>query len=117
MNRSKAARPKGTTARLAKRPARYLDLLAIQQGDLILTGTTDRVSDIIAKHTGGPFSHVAIVRSVAQRFEALGDGVGLTNHQVDRFELRHGRLRALMRIEEPHCMIIRHRAATIDDNS
>jgi hypothetical protein len=102
----------GTKAKKAK-PTRYLDLLTLRRGDLILTGKDDRESRLIARQSGtGPFSHVAIVRSFAQRFEALGDGVGLTNHQVDRLERRDGRLCALMAIEEAHCLVLRHRRAT-----
>ena len=76
----------------SSRQDRYIDLLSLRRGDLILTGESDRESRMIASQTGGPFSHVAIVRSFAQRFEALGDGVGLTNHRVDRFEMRGQRL-------------------------
>jgi hypothetical protein len=103
---------KGTNV---SRPARFLDLLSLKRGDLILSGDTDRESRMIASQTGGPFSHVAIVRSFAQRFEALGDGVGLTNHSVDRFEQRAGRLCALMRIDEAHCLVLRHKRAADED--
>jgi hypothetical protein len=99
----------------SSRPARFLDLLSLQRGDLILTGDTDRESVLIAGQTGGPFSHVAIVRSFAQRFEALGDGVGLTNHSVDRFEQRGKRLCALMRIDEAYCLVLRHKQAAEED--
>jgi hypothetical protein len=99
------------------RPARYLDLLALRRGDLILSGYPSRESRLIARQTDGPFSHVAIVRSFAQRFEALGDGVGLTNHRVDRLERRDGRLCALMRMDESVCLVLRHRAAVEDDEA
>jgi hypothetical protein len=107
----------GRRSQRSSRPTRYLDLLSLRRGDLILTGDTDRESRLIAKQTGGPFSHVAIVRSFAQRFEALGDGVGLTNHKVDRLERRGDRLCALMAIDEAHCLVLRHRRAAEEDEA
>jgi hypothetical protein len=101
----------------SSRQDRYIDLLSLRRGDLILTGESDRESRMIASQTGGPFSHVAIVRSFAQRFEALGDGVGLTNHRVDRFEMRGQRLCALMRIDEAHCLVLRHKQSDKEDEA
>jgi hypothetical protein len=100
----------------AARSARYLDLLALSPGDLILSRGSDPVSKVLASQSDGPFSHVAIVRSFAQRFEALEDGVGLTNHRADRMERRDGRLRVLMRVEDEECLVLRHRDAVVDDD-
>src|SRR4051812_9778304 len=95
--------------------ARYLDLLALNKGDLILSRGSDRVSKIIARQSDGPFSHVAIVRGMTQRIEALDDGVGLTNHKVDRIEKRGGRLRLMMKVEDDECLVLRHKGATLED--
>lgn len=94
---------------------KFLKITALRPGDMIISYGGGKFSKLIATATKGPFSHAAIVRNYMQRVEALDDGVGLTNHRIDRVEWHGSDYRLLMKISEVPTVVLRHEAAATDD--
>lgn len=91
---------------------KYLVINRLLPGDLVLSYGGGKQSKWIASSTNGPFSHAAIVRNYMQRVEALDDGVGLTNHRIDRVEWQaDGTYALLMRLTEHPTVVLRHERA------
>jgi hypothetical protein len=94
---------------------KFLKITALRPGDVILSYGGGKISKLIATATKGPFSHAAIVRNYMQRVEALDDGVGLTNHRLDRVEWHGSDCTLLMKISEAPTVVLRHREAVTDN--
>lgn len=93
---------------------KFLKITALRPGDVILSYGGGKISKLIATATKGPFSHAAIVRNYMQRVEALDDGVGLSNHRIDRVEWHGSNCVLLMKISEAPTVVLRHEAAVMD---
>lgn len=56
----------------------FLQLRKLRPGDIMLTTSFHWASNMIARFTGGPYSHVALVTTPISLFESRNDGVGYT---------------------------------------
>lgn len=66
----------------------FLDLSIVYPGDILQVRGLGRTSSLIAKTSGGTYSHVAMAVSSFMLFESLNDGIGETHLVVDRVERR-----------------------------
>jgi len=92
-------RPEQTVSKVS-RGALFLDVDLIQPGDVVLERGTGTDSAWIARATGGPFSHAALVVDRGFLFESDDEGVGYTPLTLERVERRATGRRRLSRL--PH---------------
>ena len=91
-------RPEHTVIKPAKGDL-YLDTGVLQPGDVLLELGTGKDSTWIARATGGPFSHAALVMGRSFLFESDDLGVGYTPLKADRVERRATGTRTLSRLD------------------
>ena len=100
---------KGRPEHTARKPANgdlYLDVGLIQPGDVLLELGPDKDSAWIARATGGPFSHVALVVHRTFLFESEDLGVGYTPLRADRVERRATGTRTLSRLHDVKAAVV-----------
>jgi hypothetical protein len=73
----------------------YLNWSTIQPGDVLLTRGKGSTSIAIAKASGGPYSHAAVVVEPQTLFESDDVGVGYSVYKIDRVE-KNGQDRILL---------------------